>query len=121
MRIKKIALHNTLVIFSFWGLVACSSVNTTNDSDDDMYEAENTIQTNSAVYNCNEKPLAILFHADQAQLSWQKKEYKLTQAVSASGASYLGEGVSFWIHGDEAQFELRSMKKFQCQLVRIES
>ena len=121
MRIKKIALQNTLVIFSFLGLVACSSVNTTNVSDDDMYEAENTIQTNSAVYNCNGKPLAILFHADQAQLSWQKKEYQLTQAVSASGASYLGEGVSFWIHSDEAQLELRSMKKFQCQLVRIES
>ncbi|WP_417529147.1 MliC family protein [Marinomonas shanghaiensis] len=121
MRIKKTVLPNALVVISFFGLVACSSVGRNIDSDDEIYEAENTIQTNSAVYNCNGKPLAILFHADQAQLSWQKKEYQLTQAVSASGASYLGEGVSFWIHSDEGMLELRDMKKLQCQLVRVES
>ena len=121
MRIQKFFSQSVLIGFSALGLVACSSVDKDNVSSDDVYEMENVAQTNSAVYLCEGRPLSIYFHAEQAQLSWKEQTYQLTHAVSASGAFYLGEGVSFWIHGDDAELEFNDMGKNHCRLIRVES
>jgi len=120
VRIKKIVLQSALIGFSLLAVIGCSSVNTDTVSDE-AYEMDDTIQTNLALYRCDDKPLEILFHADQAQISWREKNYLLTHAISASGEFYLGEGLSFWIRGNEAQLELNDMKQIQCQLLRVES
>ena len=121
MHIQKFFSQSVLVGFSVLGLAACSSVDKDRTAYDDTYEIENIEQTNAAVYVCNGIPLNIYFHAEQAQLSWKEKTYRLTHAVSASGAFYLGEGVSFWIHDDSAELEFNDMEKDHCRLVRVES
>lgn len=121
MHIKKLLLQSVLLGSSLFGLAACSSVNKNIAPDEDVYEVEDVAQTNEADYLCNNMPLNILFHADQAQLSWKEKTYILTRAISASGAFYLGEGLSFWIHGDDAELEFNGVEKNHCRLVRVES
>jgi len=120
MRIKKLFSSSVLAGFYVLGLAACSSVNKDVISDDGMYE-EYVEQTNSAVYLCDDTTLNIYFHAEQARLSWQGKTYSLTHAVSASGTFYLGEELSFWIHGDKAELELNNMDKNHCRLLRVDS
>jgi membrane-bound inhibitor of C-type lysozyme len=122
VQIQKLLLRSVLLGSCLFGLAACSSINESVSSDDDMYEIEDVAQTNEASYLCNESiPLNIFFHADQAQLSWKEKSYVLTHAISASGAYYLGEGLSFWIYGDEAELELNNTNKAHCRLVRVKS
>lgn len=121
VQIQKLLLQSVLLGSCLFGLAACSSVNKNVSSDEDTYEVEDVAQTNEADYLCNNTPLNIFFHAEQAQLSWKEKKYVLTHAISASGAFYLGEGLSFWIHGDEAELEFNDMKKIHCRLVRVES
>ncbi|NLQ16842.1 lysozyme inhibitor [Marinomonas sp. M1K-6] len=121
MKINKLCLQAVVVGVSLFGLMACSTLDDTLAINEKEYQVEEVIQTNSALYRCDGKPLAILFHAEQAQARWQEKSYQLTHAVSASGAFYLGEGLSFWIKGNEAELELHNMKKFLCHLVRVES
>ena len=121
MQIKKLLLQSVLIGTSLLGLAACSSVNRDVSSDEGAYEVEDIDQTNSADYFCNNSPLNIFFHAEQAQLSWKEKNYVLTHAISASGSFYLGEGLSFWIHGDDAELEFNDMEKTHCRLVRVKS
>ncbi|NLV00484.1 hypothetical protein B6N13_20670 [Marinomonas sp. UCMA 3892] len=121
VHIKKLLLQSVLLGSSLFGLAACSSVNKSVALDEDTYEIEDVAQTNEADYLCNNMPLNIFFHAEQAQLSWKEKTYVLTHAISASGAFYLGEGLSFWIHGDEAELEFNGVEKNYCRLVRVES
>ncbi|RBP78056.1 MliC family protein [Marinomonas rhizomae] len=121
MRIKKLLLQSVLIGTSLLCLTACSSINKELTSDDLAYEIEDIDQTNSADYLCENTPLNIFFHAEQAQLSWKDKTYLLTQAISASGAYYLGEGLSFWIQDTEAELEFNDMKVIHCSLVRIKS
>ncbi|ETI62209.1 MliC family protein [Marinomonas profundimaris] len=121
MRIQKCFLRNVFSGFAVLSLVACSSVNQDAALDDKVYEVDNVEQTNSAVYRCDNTPVNIYFHAEQAQLSWHDKTYVLTHAVSASGVFYLGEELSFWIHGDDAELEFNGMEKSHCHLLRVES
>ncbi|WP_421849909.1 MliC family protein [Marinomonas sp.] len=125
VQIQKLLLKSVLLGSCLFGLAACSSVNKSVFLDEDVYETEDetedVAQTNEADYLCNNLPLNIFFHAEQAQLSWKEKNYVLTHAISASGAFYLGEGLSFWIHGDEAELEFNGVEKNHCRLVRIES
>tara|TARA_R110001606_G_scaffold22991_4_gene77804 strand:+ start:359 stop:739 length:381 start_codon:yes stop_codon:yes gene_type:complete len=121
VHIKKLLLQSVLLGSSLFGLAACSSVNKNVAPDEDTYEIEDVAQTNEADYLCNNMPLNIFFHAEQAQLSWKEKTYVLTHAISASGAFYLGEGLSFWIHGDEAELEFNGVEKNHCRLVHVES
>lgn len=121
MHIRKLFSHSVLIGLSVLGLTACSSVEKDGAAQDDTYEIENIEQTNSAVYLCAGIPLNIYFHAERAELSWKEKTYQLTHAVSASGAFYLGEGVSFWIHDVSADLEFNDMEKDHCRLVRVES
>ena len=111
---KMTPLQNAILVFAVVGLTACSSVN--NDG-----LTENNIQTNAAVYSCNGKPLSVLFHAEQAQVTWEGKEYLLNHIVSASGSSYLADDASFWVHQKEAKLILEDMDVIQCDLVRIDA
>ncbi|QUX95194.1 hypothetical protein C0J08_07060 [Marinomonas sp. CT5] len=121
VQIKKFLLQIVFVGIAFFGVTACSSIHKDTALDDGSYELEDIDQTNSADYLCDNAPLNIFFHADQAKMSWKDKSYLLTHAVSASGSFYLGEGLSFWIHGDEAELEFNTQEKAHCHLVRIES
>jgi len=115
------SLKKWLIISSIVGITACTSANKDNFFDEENYEIDDVVQTNSAVYSCDSKPLGIFFHAEQAQISWKDKTYKLNHAVSASGAFYLGEGISFWIHDNEAELQLNDTDKISCRLVRVDS
>jgi membrane-bound inhibitor of C-type lysozyme len=121
MQVKIMLLRNALIGSSILGLVACTSVNNENIVEDEVYEIEDVVQTNSAVYSCNQKPLNVYFHAEQAKVIWEKQSYILNHAVSASGSFYLGEELSFWIHGEKAELKMNEMKDIQCRLVRIDS
>lgn len=116
-----LSLKKLLIISSVVAITACTSANKDNFFDEEDYEINDVVQTNSAVYSCDNKPLGIFFHAEQAQITWKDKTYKLNHAVSASGSFYLGEGVSFWIHKDTAELELNGMDKMSCSLVRVDS
>ena len=121
MQIRKLLLQSVLLGTSLFWLTACGSINKDEVSEAEPSEVEEIDQTNSADYLCNNAPLNIFFHADQAQLTWQEKDYLLTHAISASGSFYLGERLSFWIHGDEAELEFNNQEKFHCLLVRVKS
>ncbi|MBR7888274.1 MliC family protein [Marinomonas sp. A79] len=88
---------------------------------EEIAEISNLDQTNVAAYSCDGQTLDIHFHSNQAQLSWQGDEYFLTQAVSASGAYFLGEGLSFWVHGDHAVLSFHHANKQACQLIQVNS
>ncbi|MCB5160860.1 MliC family protein [Marinomonas algarum] len=77
-------------------------------------------QTDLVTYSCDGALLTLYFHADQAQLVWQDQEHNLTRAVSASGAFYLGEGISFWAHQEEAQLDTHHTGKIACQLLAVD-
>ena len=113
---KKLLIMSSIVV-----VTACTSANKDNFFDEENYEISDIAQTNSAVYSCDNNPLGIFFHAEQAQITWKGETYKLNHAVSASGSFYLGEGVSFWIHEDKAELELNGMGKMSCSLVRVDS
>ncbi|UTW00675.1 MliC family protein [Marinomonas rhizomae] len=121
MQIKKLLLQGVLVGTFLVGLTACSSMNEGVAPTDSANEIEDIDQTNSADYICENSPLNIFFHAEQAKLTWQDQSYVLTHAISASGAFYLGEGLSFWIHGAEAELEFNGADKSHCRLVRVKS
>ena len=121
VQIRKLLLQSVLIVTSLFWLTACGSFNKEVASETEASEVEDIDQTNSADYLCNNKPLNIFFHADQAQLTWQENDYLLTHAVSASGAFYLGERLSFWIRGDKAELELNNQEKVLCDLVRVKS
>lgn len=120
VNIHKTFVHRVLIGLSVFGLAACSSVHKDTTHLNESDEMEDISQTNSAEYLCNNTLLTVLFHAENAQVSWKDKNYHLTHAISASGAFYLGEGLSFWIHGDEAEIE-QGVVKTQCHLVRVDS
>lgn len=101
-------------------VVACSSVN--NDTSmEEKYEIEDVVQTNAAVYSCDDKPLNIYFHGEQAELMWENKTHLLNHAVSALGSVYLGESLSFMIQDGKAKLSLQGLKEIQCRLVRVDS
>lgn len=101
-------------------VVACSSVN--NDTSmEEKYEIEDVVQTNAAVYSCDDKPLNVYFHGEQAELLWENKTHLLNHAVSASGSSFLGESVSFFIQNEKAMLNTNNTKEIQCRLLRIDS
>ncbi|MGO2355569.1 MAG: MliC family protein [Marinomonas foliarum] len=120
MDIKKSRLQKIFVCASLLSLTACSSITKDSSSTNEVDEMGDISQTNSATYLCNASPLHVFFHAEDAQLTWNDKEYMLTQAVSASGSFYLGEGLSFWIHGETAELEVGTMAT-KCRLVKVES
>ena len=100
------------------GLTACSGIDTSVSED---YPSLEDSQTDVADYLCAGMPLKVMFHGEEAQIFWQQKNYNLTRAVSASGAYYLGEDVSFWVKGKEAGLEIDDLSKVKCQLIRVES
>ncbi|ETX11395.1 hypothetical protein MUS1_10540 [Marinomonas ushuaiensis DSM 15871] len=114
-------LKKLLIISSVVVITACSSSKKEDFFDEKNYEIDDVVQTNSAVYSCDNHPLGIFFHAEQAQINWKDKTYKLNHAVSASGAFYLGEGISFWIHDNKAELALNNMDKTACRLIRVDS
>lgn len=120
MSIKKSRLQNIFVCASLLTLTACSSITKDTSSINDADDMGDISQTNSASYLCNSSPLHVFFHAEDAKLTWNDKEYILTHAISASGSFYLGEGLSFWIHGETAELEVGAMAA-KCRLVKVES
>ncbi|MEP0071317.1 MAG: MliC family protein [Marinomonas sp.] len=114
-------LRSTLITFIALVVVACSSVNNENVIEEEVYEIEDVVQTNAAVYSCNDKPLNVYFHGERAELIWENKTHLLNNAVSASGSSFLGESLSFVIQNEKAVLSTQSGKKIQCNLLRIDS
>ncbi|PYF83537.1 MULTISPECIES: MliC family protein [Marinomonas] len=120
MSIKTSRLQKFLVCASLLALTACSSVTKETSLDSDVDDMGDISQTNAATYLCNAAPLHVFFHAENAQITWNDKEYTLTRAISASGSFYLGEGLTFWIHGETAELEVGAMAA-TCRLVKVES
>jgi membrane-bound inhibitor of C-type lysozyme len=104
--------------FTLMALTACSGVEKPPAED---YPSLEDSQTDVADYLCAGMPLKVMFHGEEAQIFWQQKTYNLTRAVSASGAHYLGEAVSFWVKGQQAGLEIEDLSKIKCQLIRVES
>lgn len=121
MNMKKIVLKKLLIASSVLGLTACSLTDKNHVLDEEQYDIDNVVQTNSAIYSCDSNLLSIFFHAEQAQITWKGTTYQLHHAISASGSFYLGEVLSFWIHEGKAELELNNMGKFLCYLVRVDS
>ena len=111
-------LVKKLPIFGCFFLAACSNIDSQNQTTD-VSDIED--QTNLVVYQCEQDELLAYFHGNRAELIWQGKSHFLTHAVSASGASYLGESLSFWAHNKEAKLEQETGKKVSCRLQKVES
>lgn len=116
-RIRTFAAKLGFIVALSLSLIACGTVNTSSKNGLE----KNIHQIDVVSYLCDEQKLDVYFHAEDAQLIWQSNEYVLTRAVSASGAFYLGEGVSFWAHNDEAQLTVQERHSIPCQLLLIES
>lgn len=58
----------------------------------------------AATYVCEDGRIARALYPDAriAQVTIAGNSYRLTQAVSGSGARYVGEGLQWWVKGDEA-------------------
>lgn len=119
MYISKKTAQLTFTGVVMLGLTACSTTDTSTSQAKELTQEES--QTDVVDYTCAGEPLTVLFHGEEAQITWKDKSYILTQAVSASGAHYLGEHISFWIKGKEAGLEVNDLEKVQCKVVRIES
>ncbi|WP_147299454.1 MliC family protein [Marinomonas pollencensis] len=100
------------------GLTACSGMDT---GPEDSYPSLENSQTDVADYLCTGMPLKVMFHGEKAHILWQQETYDLTRAISASGAYYLGEDVSFWVKGKRAGLEIDNLTKVKCQLIRVEA
>lgn len=120
VRINRLSMGYCAVAVLFLGLTACSTTKPASHvSKDDAADIDT--QTNVVYYLCEGLPMDIQFHGEEAVLNWEDKEYRLTRAVSASGAYYLGEGVSFWSEKDKAAVEVNDLSQVNCQLIRVES
>ncbi|MFT2097895.1 MliC family protein [Marinomonas sp. 2405UD66-6] len=114
-------LRSTLITFMALAVVACSSVNNEKVIEEEVYEIEDVVQTNAAVYSCDDKLLNVYFHGDQAELTWKNETHLLNHAVSASGSSFLGESLSFVIQSEKAVLSTKSAKEIQCLLLHVDS
>ncbi len=101
------------------GLVACTSV-TKEDLSSDNFDIESLSQTDAAVYNCDNKPLGALFHAEQAKVTWKGDTYSLKQQESESGTLYSGDGLSLSIQGEDAELMKAEGEAVSCELIRID-
>ncbi|MEP3350917.1 MAG: MliC family protein [Marinomonas sp.] len=114
-------LRSTLITSMALVVVACSSVNNEKVIEEEVYEIEDVVQTNVAVYFCDDKLLNVYFHGEQAKLIWENKTHLLNHAVSASGSSFLGESLSFVIQNEKAVLSTKSAKEIQCRLLQVDS
>ncbi|SBS35129.1 Membrane-bound lysozyme inhibitor of C-type lysozyme precursor [Marinomonas spartinae] len=119
MRIKVLSIRNSMMVCLMLGLTACSTPQPEQASESEASQIDT--QTNVVYYLCEGAPMKIQFHGEEALLNWNNKRYHLTQAISASGAYYLGEDVSFWSEKNKAAIEIDDIQEVKCQLVRVES
>jgi len=119
MRIKVLSIRNSMMVCLMLGLTACSTPPPKQVKDNEVSQIDT--QTNVVHYLCEGEPMEIQFHGEEALLNWKNKHYHLTQAISASGAHYLGEDVSFWSEKNKAAIEIDDLKEVKCQLIRVES
>ncbi|WP_394182488.1 MliC family protein [Marinomonas posidonica] len=115
---SKFTLPNGAIFGAAILLSACSSQPSDQADQSNLEEVE---QTNMVSYRCEKQDLQAYFHGNRAEIVWQGKSHYLTHAVSASGASYLGESITFWAHQNEAELELEDGTHMSCQLLKVES
>lgn len=82
--------RKSLVLTASLLLVACSSVPLAQEE-----------AVTSALYTCESgvKVVASYSDTDTATVHYQGRTYSLKNAVSASGARYVGEGIEWWTKG----------------------
>jgi len=62
-----------------------------------------------------------LFREDAVTIALHEGERKLPLVVSASGAKYADETITFWTKGNEATFERKGTPPVNCREVRVKS
>src|SRR3546814_5670777 len=71
--------------------------------------------TVNAVFQCGPTRVHTRFAGDYLRISMDGRDYDLSRAISASGASYLGraneEPISFWNRSEEHTSELQSLMR----------
>ncbi|AEF55600.1 MliC family protein [Marinomonas posidonica] len=118
---RKFTLPNCAILGVAIILSACSSQPSGESDQTAQSNLEDIGQTNVVSYRCEKQSLQAYFHGNHAEIVWQGKSHYLTQAVSATGTSYLGESISFWAHQNEAELELEDGTHLSCQLLKVES
>ncbi|KZN13929.1 MliC family protein [Marinomonas sp. TW1] len=118
---KLIVLPNGAILGAAIFLSACSSQPSGEFDQVVQSNLEEVEQTNMVSYRCEKQTLQAYFHGNRAEVVWQDRSHYLTHAVSASGASYLGESITFWAHQNEAELELEDGTHLSCQLLKVES
>ncbi|RBO79558.1 MliC family protein [Marinomonas aquiplantarum] len=118
---SKFTLSNGAIFGVAILLSACSSQPSGESDQAAQSNLEEVEQTNIVSYRCEKQNLQAYFHGNRAEIVWQGRSHYLTHAVSASGASYLGESLTFWAHQNEAELELEDGTHMSCQLLKVES
>lgn len=68
-------------------------------------------------YVCEQTPLKVTLKDDNASLIWQGQQHQLHSVISASGAKYQNNEVTFWSKGEQA-FLIFPEQSIACQLER---
>jgi membrane-bound inhibitor of C-type lysozyme len=113
-----IPLHLMAFVFAAVLLSACAGSGTQNTSATEPVRMSNadTAQAQTFVYECSDGySFTVRIQREKAWLFLPGTAVALEQVVSASGAKYTGDGVTFWSKGEEALLEVGTQRHQNCR------